>query len=121
MNSRQKKGINFDLDTEALKEHDTKGDWRNAYHDIRNFFSENGFEHIQGSGYRSFMPLSESDVMTRVYQMTKTFPWINDCIRDCTLADVSETYAISHVFDKEAERLDKAMACMMQKIDSLYM
>ena len=36
MYSRQKKGINFDLDTEALKEHDTKGDWRNAYHDIRN-------------------------------------------------------------------------------------
>ena len=50
MNSGQKKGINFDLDTNALKIHYTEGDWRNAYYDVRNFFKKNGFEHIQGSG-----------------------------------------------------------------------
>lgn len=44
MNSGQKKGINFDLDTNALKIYYTKGDWRNAYHDVRNFFKKNGFE-----------------------------------------------------------------------------
>ena len=27
MDSAQRKGINFDLDTEALKEHYPKGDW----------------------------------------------------------------------------------------------
>ena len=37
MNSGQKKGINFDLDTNALKIYYTEGDWRNAYHDVRNF------------------------------------------------------------------------------------
>ena len=51
MNSGQKKGINFDLDTNALKIHYTEGDWRNAYYDVRNFFKKNGLEHIQGSGY----------------------------------------------------------------------
>ena len=37
MNSGQKKGINFDLDTNALKIHYTEGDWRNAYHDVGTF------------------------------------------------------------------------------------
>lgn len=121
MDSRQKKGINFDLDTEALKEHYIKGDWRNAYHDIRNFFKENGFEHIQGSGYHSLMPMSESDVMSIVYRMTKEFPGINYCVRVCTLSDVPETFNISHVFVREAERLDEAMAFTMEGIDSLCM
>ena len=40
MNSGQKKGINFDLDTNALKIYYTEGDWRNAYHDVRNFFKK---------------------------------------------------------------------------------
>lgn len=34
MDSTQRKGINFDLDTEALKEHYPKGDWHNAYYDV---------------------------------------------------------------------------------------
>ena len=37
MDRRQKKGINFALDTEALKEHDTKEGWHNAYYDVRPF------------------------------------------------------------------------------------
>lgn len=51
MDSLQRKGINFDLNTQALKEYYPKGDWHNAYADVRDFFEANGFEHIQGSGY----------------------------------------------------------------------
>lgn len=50
MDSLQRKGINFDLNTQALKEYYPKGDWHNAYADVRDFFEANGFEHIQGSG-----------------------------------------------------------------------
>lgn len=107
MNRNQKKGINFDLDTEALKKRYTNGDWHNAYYDVRNFFVKNGFEHIQGSGYHSLIPMWESDVMTIVYQMTKEFPWINYCVSVCTLADVPDAFDISHVFAREAERLDE--------------
>ena len=53
MDSLQRKGINFDLNTQALKEYYPKGDWHNAYADVRDFFEANGFEHIQGSGYHS--------------------------------------------------------------------
>ena len=36
MDSTLRKGINFDLDTDALKQYYSKGDWHNAYHDVRN-------------------------------------------------------------------------------------
>ena len=118
MNSGQKKGINFDLDTNALKIYYTEGDWRNAYHDVRNFFKKNGFEHIQGSGYHTLMPMSEPDVMTIVYRMTKRFPWINYCVSVCTLADVSESFDIPM---PSPERLDEAMTSTLQGMDSLGM
>ena len=46
MDSTQRKGINFDLDTEELKKHYPKGDWHNAYYDVRAYFEKSGFEHI---------------------------------------------------------------------------
>ena len=62
------------------------------------------------------MPMSEPDVMTIVYRMTKRFPWINYCVSVCTLADVPEAFDISHVFVREAERLDEAMTSTTQGI-----
>lgn len=53
MDSSLRKGINFDLDTQALQKHYPKGNWHHAYDDFRNFSLKNGFEHIQGSGYHS--------------------------------------------------------------------
>ena len=47
MDSLQRKGINFDLNTQALKEYYPKGDWHNAYADVRDFFEANGFEQIR--------------------------------------------------------------------------
>ena len=41
MDSLQRKGINFDLNTQALKEYYPKGDWHNAYADVRDFFEAN--------------------------------------------------------------------------------
>ena len=37
MNAKKLKSIAFDLDTKALQEHYTKGDWHNAYNDINSF------------------------------------------------------------------------------------
>ncbi len=103
MDSSQKKGINFDLDTDALKKYYSEGDWHKAYYDIRGFFERNGFEHIQGSGYHSVMPMSEAKAMTVIYNMTKEFVWLNYCVNICTISDVPELYDISHVF-KEKQR-----------------
>ena len=45
--------------------------------------------------------------MSIVYQMTKEFPWLNYCVHICTISDVPELYDISHVFDREAQRLQE--------------
>ena len=100
MDSLQRKGINFDLNTQALKEYYPKGD----------FFEANGFEHIQGSGYHSVEAMSEAKAMAVIYQMTKEFPWLNYCVNVCTISDVPELFDISHVFAREAERLEKKNA-----------
>ncbi len=105
MDSTQRKGIYFDLDTEALKEYYLKGDWHNAYYDVRLYFEKNGFEHIQGSGYHSIEAMSEAKAMAVIYQMTKEIPWLNYCVDVCTISDVPELYDISHVFEREAQKL----------------
>ena len=89
MNDKLRKGINFDLDTNKLEQNYTKSDWHNAYYELRIYFEKEGFQHIQGSGYHSVEPMSESQVMSSV----------------CTIADVPETTDISHVFVKEAQKL----------------
>ena len=98
MDSSLRKGINFDLDTEALKRHYPKGDWHNAYYDVRVFFEKNKFQHIQGSGYHSAEPMSEAKAMSIIYKMTKEFPWLNCCVNICTISDVPELFDISYVF-----------------------
>lgn len=107
MDDRLKKGINFDLDTNKLKQNYIKGDWHNAYYDLRMYLEKEGFEHIQGSGYHSMKPMTQSQAMSVIHKITKKFPWINECVRICTISDVPETTDISHVFEKEAERLQK--------------
>lgn len=42
-----------------------------------------------------------------IYQMTKEFPWLNYCVSVCTISDVPELYDISHVFEREAQRLSE--------------
>ncbi len=101
MDSTQRKGINFDLDTEALKEHYPKGDWHNAYYDVRSYFEKNGFEHIQGSGYHSTKEMSEAKAMAVIYRMTKEIPWLNYCVSVCRM-DSTQRKGINFDLDTEA-------------------
>ena len=98
MDSSLRKGMNFDLDSQALQRYYPKGDWHHAYDDIRKFFEENGFEHIQGLGYHSREAMSEAKAMAVIYKMTKAMVWLNGCVRVCTISDVPELYDISPVF-----------------------
>lgn len=85
MDSSQRKGINFDLNTEQLqKYYPVSASWRNAYTDVKAFFESNGFEHIQGSGYHSKEAMSEAQAMAVIYKMIKALPWLNYCVKVCT-------------------------------------
>lgn len=104
MDSALRKGINFDLSTEALQNYYPKADWYNAYYDVRSYFLKKCFEHIQGSGYHSEKPMSEAKAMAVIYQMTKELPWLNCCVSICTISDVPELYDISHVFSERCNQ-----------------
>lgn len=73
----------------------------------RAYFERNGFEHIQESGYHSVEIMTEARAMAVIYQMTKEFLWLNYCVSVCTISDVPELYDISHVFEREAQRLSE--------------
>jgi virulence-associated protein VapD len=66
-----KQSIHFDLDTKELERYYPKDAWRNAYKDIRNFMRDNGFEHEQGSGYRSQHPMLRPKVIALLNVMRK--------------------------------------------------
>ena len=103
-----------------MKIHYTEGDWRNAYHDVRNFLRKMALNISRAQGYHTICRCVRADVMTIVYRMTK-ISVVNYCVSVCTLADVPEAFDISHVFVREAERLDEAMTSTMQGIDTLSM
>ena len=60
---RRRKAINFDLDTATLRRFFGEDGRRKAYSDVGRFLKTKGFEHRQGSGYRSIGALSEADII----------------------------------------------------------
>jgi len=98
-----RQGIHFDLDTAALKVYYPKKSWRMAYDDVREFFTSNGFEHEQGSGYRSTYSMLQADAIEIVTRMLDAYPWLHKCVRVCTIADVPITYDLAPLFDKDID------------------
>jgi virulence-associated protein VapD len=95
-----RQGIHFDMDTKALKKYYPKPSWRNAYDDVCKFLEANGFEHEQGSGYHSKSEMLQPEALRIIAKMLKKYPWLNKCVKVCTIADVPTTYDISHLFNK---------------------
>ena len=58
----QRKAVFLDLIVDELKKAFSETIYTKAYDDIRNFMSENGLEHRQGSVYFSISPLPASDL-----------------------------------------------------------
>ncbi|MCL2087718.1 MAG: hypothetical protein FWH05_09040 [Oscillospiraceae bacterium] len=93
------------MDTKALKLNYPQKSWRKAYDDIRSFLEKNGFMHEQGSGYHSKEPMSRFEAIGVIDKMLETHPWLNECVRVCTIANVPEQFDISHMFVKKTDIL----------------
>ncbi len=65
MDSLQRKGINFDLNTQALKEYYPKGDWHNAYADVRDFFEA-----------RMYLPEKRNGWKRKMHDLTNYFQYV---------------------------------------------
>ena len=81
MNAKKLKSIAFDLDTKALQEHYTKGDWHNAYNDINSFLYKQNFIHTQGSVYDSTTKFSDEELGILVKKMSNEFQWLSECVK----------------------------------------
>jgi len=75
-NNKQIRSLHFDLDINKLKEHYPNKNYTNAYEDIKKFLSNNGFEHIQGSGYISKDKLKPSQIENIIEDLVKEYIWI---------------------------------------------
>lgn len=81
MSEKKLKSIAFDLDTKALQEYYTKGDWHNAYNDIGSFLHKHHFEHTQGSVYDSKTKFSDDELGVLILKMSDTLTWLPQCVK----------------------------------------
>ena len=90
--SKRFKAINFDLDTAALRQEFGEQGRIRAYADIRRHLETNGFEHRQGSGYRSLQALSDLDVVDIVVSLYRKHPWMKACVQKLDVTNIGSQY-----------------------------
>ncbi len=127
MSERKLKSIAFDLDTKALQEHYTKGDWHNAYNDIGNFLAQQGFMRMQGSVYDSTSRFSDYELGDLIIEMSKNLTWLPQCVKSIrgydqpVMIDYTQQLqdrAIAQDLQLETKK-DTALEKMKQKINEI--
>ncbi len=109
MERKVHKALNFDLDTNALKEiysPMTGRPFNYAYAELRSFLIYNGYEWRQGSGYVSVLPISQYDVQKLVENMAVKFKWLHECVNKFDVTNVGKQYDLTfllHQISIEAE------------------
>lgn len=98
MERRQHKALNFDLDTNALKQYYPSPHYRQAYRDISRFLQANGFEHRQWSGYRSMQAMSDAEITLLVTRLNARFSWLSKCINRFDVTNIGKNYDLSALF-----------------------
>lgn len=92
------KAFNFDMVIAELKRYYPNGHHTKAYKDIGAFMHKNGFEHRQGSGYRSKTPLSDVDVLDIVDKLYAALPWFTKCVNKFDVTNVGEVYDLAAMY-----------------------
>ena len=105
------KAFNFDMVIAELKKHYPNGHHTKAYKEIGAFMHKNGFEHRQGSGYRSKAPLSDVEVLDIVDKLYAALPWFTKCVNKFDVTNVGEVYDLATMYkDALAIEMDIAPA-----------
>jgi virulence-associated protein VapD len=93
------KAINFDLDTNKLRQVFGEKGRRKAYAQIKSFLLKNGFEHKQWSGYASLKPMSYAEVYDVVFKMIDQCPWLPECVNQFDATNVmAETDMLEAIY-----------------------
>ncbi len=96
---KTRKQIIFDIDTKVA-EKILGANYRSIYYKIRNFLSQYGYIHIEGSSYLSKNKIDYVKVLKMTKALKKQFPYLEKCIRDMRVADVVDDYnSLNYFFD----------------------
>ncbi len=82
----------FDLDTNCLEEcYDGNSySYHEAYKLIRDFLTENGFSHIQGSVYFGDEGMDAVKCVITIQKLAKKYPWFSTCSRDVRMLRIED-------------------------------
>ncbi|MCM1333741.1 MAG: hypothetical protein NC084_07160 [Bacteroides sp.] len=101
MNNRSdtpcRKAVNFDLGTNALKEHYPGDNYRDAYSDIKKFMERHGFEHRQYSGYNSKEPMEDIAVSRLIAKLSNEFSWLKECVQKIDSTNIGEQHDLTDI------------------------
>ena len=103
---RKKKLINFDLDTNKLKNvysTATGHDYTNAYKELGSFFHKIGFDWRQGSSYVSKKSLTIADVTSIISLAKNNFFWLADCTKKIDVTDIGKQFDLTPLFKDDAD------------------
>lgn len=88
--------VAFDLDTEILKKVYPNESYGNAYGDIKKFLLSKGFDWQQGSVYFG-TNLNAVTCIMAIQELSKTFSWFKQSVRDIRLLRIEEMNDLSPV------------------------
>lgn len=99
-----RKAINFDLGTNALKEHYPGKNYRDAYSAIKRYMEQHDFEHRQYSGYNSKAPMSDTEVAKVISGLSTELPWLEKCIQKIDSTDIGEQHDLTDIVKNEKNK-----------------
>lgn len=94
MEQRKRKAINFDLDTNAMKE---RGLYPDGYRELGKFFHKQGFMHRQGSGYVSKDKLNSDEINDIVLNTVIAVPWLAECVKKIDVTDIGRQHDLTEI------------------------
>jgi virulence-associated protein VapD len=107
--SKRFKAINFDLDTQCLRDRFGESGRRKAYSDIGRFLKDNSFEYRQGSGYRSTTTMSDPDIIDLIILMYTTFDWLPDCVQKLDVTNIGKEYDLDTIAKRRINAVKKSV------------
>lgn len=102
MERLKRKAINFDLNTNEMKQ---LGIYPDGYRQLGKSFEKQGFLHRQGSGYISKTKISNSQVIDAIERITEENPWLADCVNKIDVTDIGRQHDLTFIVKRFADQV----------------
>ena len=104
MERKRNKAINFDLDTNKMKEMNL---YPKGYKILGAALKMHGFEHRQGSGYISKEKIDSDAINDLVIAIVSEYSWLSKCINKIDVTDIGRQHDLTMLVKEIAEMDEK--------------